>query len=188
VNTQECQHTLVLARQGNAQALGDLLKTFRPYLKQQVAAVMRRRVQARFDDSDVVQEAMLDAVKGFGNFRGTTVAEFAAWLQQIVARAASHRLREHLGTAKRGVDHEQDAAGLAELVMGGTSPSVQVMRQEQAAVLAAALPTHPIPTPSRFRRGHQSAADHCSGNPNRADTSLLQPSCEMTTRTSHLDN
>src|SRR5437868_475656 len=45
------------------------------------------RLRAHFDESDIVQEAMLRAHANLNQFRGSTEAELIAWLQQILANA-----------------------------------------------------------------------------------------------------
>ena len=42
-----------------------------------------RRLRRRFDGSDVVNEALVRAVGGLGQFRGSTEAELVKWLQEI---------------------------------------------------------------------------------------------------------
>ena len=51
---------LTAARRGDAAALGRLLDGFRPYLRMLVRAVRRHGLEARLDDSDQIQDTLLD--------------------------------------------------------------------------------------------------------------------------------
>ena len=51
------------------------------------------RFRAKFDPSDIVQQTMLEAVRGWPKFRGGTEAELAAWLRQILAHVLLHEMR-----------------------------------------------------------------------------------------------
>jgi RNA polymerase sigma-70 factor (ECF subfamily) len=140
MNAGEQQAALERARQGDTQALGALLDSFRPYVRYLVRALGGERVQARLDESDLIQDAFLEAHRDFAQFRGGTVAELTAWLRQIVLRTAGHTLRGHLATGKRDVAREGPATGLADRAADpASSPSVVAMRHEQAARMAEAL-------------------------------------------------
>src|SRR5262249_18029336 len=127
------------ARQGDVHALGELLDSFRPYLRFIGRAAGHRRLQARVDDSDLVQDVLLEAHKQFVRFRGSTVAELTAWLRRIVLRTAAHARRSHLEAGKRTLDREQTADDLTDLAAPASTPSAQAIRDEQAARMAAAL-------------------------------------------------
>jgi len=135
----EQQRALDRARQGDVHALGELLDSFRPYVRFLGRAAGHRRLQARVDDSDLVQDALLEAHKQFGRFRGSTVAELTAWLRRIVLRTAAHVRRSHLEAGKRTLDREQTADDLADLADPDSTPSAQAIRDEQAARMAAAV-------------------------------------------------
>jgi RNA polymerase sigma-70 factor (ECF subfamily) len=140
MNGGEQQTALEHARQGDTAALGALLDSFRPYVRYLVRALGCRRIQARVDESDLLQDALLAAHRGFGQFRGHTVAELTAWLRQIVRRTVGHSLRDHLESEARALGCEQAADGLADQAAdSGSSPSAQAIRHEEAARLAAAL-------------------------------------------------
>jgi RNA polymerase sigma-70 factor (ECF subfamily) len=51
------------------------------------------RLQARFDASDLVNDALLKAWRGLEEFRGTTEAELIAWLQTILGNEAIRLIR-----------------------------------------------------------------------------------------------
>ncbi len=82
------------------------LDTFRSYLGLLAHMQMPARVQARMDTSDIVQQTMLEAHQAKDKFRGTTKAEQAAWLRQILANKLAHALRDNR-RQKRDVRRER---------------------------------------------------------------------------------
>ncbi len=134
------QAALDRARAGDAEALGQLLNGYRPYVRLLVRALRRGRIPERLDDSDLIQDALVEVNRHFGRFSGSVTAEFTAWLRVIVLRAAGHTLRSHLGTGKR--DGGREEAGdvvLRWLVIADSTPSQQAIQHEQTARLADAL-------------------------------------------------
>jgi RNA polymerase sigma-70 factor (ECF subfamily) len=137
---RERQTALDRARQGSVQDLGLVLESFRPYVRAIVHARLDGRLQSQFDDSDLIQDALLEAHRSFAGFRGATVAELAVWLRQIAVRSAGRRLRASLGADKRNPAREQPVDRLEDLTdEAGDSPSAQAVKQEQAARLTQAL-------------------------------------------------
>src|SRR5947208_10637360 len=100
MSDDEQQAALAQALRGDAAALGALLASLRPYVRILVRAVRQGRVPSRLDDSDLIQDALVEAHRNFAQFRGSTVAELIAWLRPVVLRSASHTLRGHV-TGKR---------------------------------------------------------------------------------------
>jgi RNA polymerase sigma-70 factor (ECF subfamily) len=133
------QAALARARSGDSEALGQLLESFRPYVRFIIHALRGGRLQSRLDDEDLIQEALLQAHQGFTDFRGGTTAELTAWLRQIVIRRIGRLLRHHLDTEKRDASREEEADLLGGVADAGTSPSEQAIRHEQAAQIAQAM-------------------------------------------------
>ena len=93
---------------------------------------MESRFAAKFDPADVAQQAMIQAVRDFKDFRGQTDAEFSAWLRQILAHVLAHEIRRYSGTQKRDLGREvsldqtlnETAQRLGEILPAtGTSPT-----------------------------------------------------------------
>lgn len=136
----EQQTALDRARQGDAQALGALLESFRPYLRFLARGLRDSRLQRRLDVSDLIQDTLLEAHRQFDQFRGTTVAELAGWLRQIVLGASHRATRTHVDTGKRAVGRERTVADIKNQVAdAGQSPSEHLIRHEQAARMADAV-------------------------------------------------
>jgi RNA polymerase sigma-70 factor (ECF subfamily) len=124
------------------------LERYRDWLLLLARMQLGRRLQARFDASDAVQLALLEAAGALPGFRGTTEAELLAWLRGILAHVIAHEVRRHAGTAARDADREVSLdADLAEssrrlgavLCAAQTSPSEAAARRERSVLLAEAL-------------------------------------------------
>jgi RNA polymerase sigma-70 factor (ECF subfamily) len=140
MDARERQAALERARQGDGHALGELLQSFHPYVRAIVRGFQDKRLQARLDDSDMIQIAFLEAHRSFPNFQGSTVAEWVVWLRQVVLRACGHARREQLATAKRDPAREQVGETLNNLPADASeSPSGLAIQHEQTARLAEAL-------------------------------------------------
>src|SRR5262245_47471701 len=95
------EHLLRLALANDDQALGQLLEQYRDYLELLARLQIGRRFQGKVDPSDLVQETFLAAYRNFARFRGTTDAELAAWLREILAGRLAKLVRHYLGTRRR---------------------------------------------------------------------------------------
>ena len=139
---------LVAAQGGDQISLGQLLQHYRNYLWVLASTQIDRRLQQRVSPSDVVQETMLKAHRGFEAFRGRTEPELIAWLKQILANNLGLFVEQHLTAAKRdarrevslerlGASLDQSTANLGALVPAlVNSPSFSAQRREDAVVLA----------------------------------------------------
>jgi len=143
---------LIQARAGHANALGCLLELYRNYLSVLARVEIGRRLRGKVDDSDVIQDTFLEAHRHFASFRGTTEAELAAWLRQILAGRLGRVVRHYFGARRRDIRMEQELAlGVdqsSQALDGGllardSSPSQQAERREQAVLLADALQSLP---------------------------------------------
>ncbi len=141
------QQLLQKARGGDNLALGKLLALYRPYLSLLARLKADRQLQAKLDDSDLIQDTCLSAHRDFNQFRGTTEQEFTAWLREIMAHAAANLTREHR-RQRRDVRLEQQlykllnqSSQMLERALANTdsSPSVRAERRERAVLLANAL-------------------------------------------------
>jgi RNA polymerase sigma-70 factor (ECF subfamily) len=77
----------------------DLTK-FRDRLQVLAGVVIPRKLQARFDSSDVVQDTLLKAQDRLGQFRGASDGELFAWLQQILRRECVDTIRYHTASMR----------------------------------------------------------------------------------------
>jgi RNA polymerase sigma-70 factor (ECF subfamily) len=142
------QRLLDEARMGDHAQLGSLLDGYRPYLGLLARLEIGRRLQAKLDASDLVQDTLLEAHRHFVRFQGTNEAQLATWLRQIMAANLANLLRRYYGTQGRDVRLERelivhlDQSSLLldrGLVDPRSSPSHQAAHREQALRMAEAL-------------------------------------------------
>src|SRR6516164_4096210 len=137
------------ARGGDREARQQLLVRHRDRLRQMVALRMDRRLRARVDPSDVVQEALADAAQELSDYLRHRPLPFYPWLRQLAWDRIVELHRRHVKAGKRSVTREEpdvlqlpdeSAAQLAgRLIDPGSSPSEQVVREEMHRRVQAAL-------------------------------------------------
>ncbi|MCA9049027.1 MAG: sigma-70 family RNA polymerase sigma factor [Planctomycetaceae bacterium] len=133
------QPLLMKALQGDQQALGLLLGEYRPWLRLLAHHQLDGRLAGRVDESDVVQQTLLSAVRHFGEFLGTTTEELAAWLRKIHERNLLDVTRKHLAAQRRSVTAEADADVGKIADPDVISPSQRLLAGENGVRLARAL-------------------------------------------------
>jgi RNA polymerase sigma-70 factor (ECF subfamily) len=135
------------ARREEPGALDRLLDSYRNYLRLLARTGLDASLQGKADPSDLVQDALLKAVQRFGQFRGTSDAELAGWLRQILARCLADFVRRYR-TGGRRAGREQSLDQLLDrssqamervLATDGTSPSASAERRDLGVVLSDAL-------------------------------------------------
>ncbi len=139
------------ARQGDRQALGELLEAYRDGLHRLAARRLDERVAVRVDASDLIQMTFLEAQRNLAQFQGEDEPAWRAWLEGILGHNVANAVRDHARLLKRDVRREQsmdDSHGAAsplkrELDGDDSSPSQRVMRGEEADRLLRALESLP---------------------------------------------
>jgi RNA polymerase sigma-70 factor, ECF subfamily len=128
------------------------LERFRAYLHL-LARVQLGGLGGELDPSDVVQQTLLRAVQGLDQFRGTTDAERAVWLRQVLATTLANAVRDR-GRAKRAAAltrsleaalDESSARLEALLAADDPSPSGRATQNERLLALSGALDELPEP-------------------------------------------
>jgi RNA polymerase sigma-70 factor (ECF subfamily) len=146
--TPETERLIARARAGDRTARHDLLDRHRDRLLRMVAVRLDRRLAARLDASDVVQEALADAAGRLSDYLRERPLPFYPWLRRL-AWDRLVELHRHHGRARRDVGREEpeglqlpdeSVAVLAErLAAHGTSPSGDLLRREVRDRVRAAL-------------------------------------------------
>ncbi len=145
----DTDHLLDQASHGDGAARQQLLARHRGRLKAMVAARLDRRLAARLDPSDVVQEALAEAARRLDTYLRDRPIPFYPWLRQLAWDRLVKEHRAHLGRARRTVRREEpgvlglpdeSVAELAQrLASSASSPSRQAVRGEQQSRVRAAL-------------------------------------------------
>src|SRR4051794_21541311 len=101
------------ARRQRPGALDGLLEAYRNYLRLLARTGIDAELRGKVDPSDLVQETLLKAHRHFGQFRGRTEPELAAWLRQILASNLADLVRRFRMAGARQVARERS---LEELI------------------------------------------------------------------------
>jgi RNA polymerase sigma-70 factor (ECF subfamily) len=95
-------------------------------------------LRARFDQSDVVQETLVQAFENLRDFKGNTEAEFREWLKRIAENKLNDLVREHRAKMRNDINvkHLDDRAASADSSgeqppSPDSTPSEHVMREEE---------------------------------------------------------
>lgn len=139
------EFTIVLnnARQGDTDAIGQLVDTSRDYLlliaNQGIDPDIRRKVGA----SDIVQESIMTAQANIQQFQGNTKGQWLAWLKQILVNDLRETRRSYKQVKKRSVDQERHMDGtapVAPLVADAhLTPRSNAVKTEEMELLLSAI-------------------------------------------------
>src|ERR1700759_125873 len=83
------------AKGGDGAAVESLLARYRPYLRVVASLRLPQFCQRREDESDIVQQTLIDAARGLGEFRGASAEEFGAWIEKLLDRNILQSMRRH---------------------------------------------------------------------------------------------
>ena len=140
------------AHGGDEAARQQLLERYRDYLRRMVAVRLDRRMAARVDASDVVQETLVEAARRLDDYLRERPLPFYGWLRQLAGERIIDTHRRHVTAQRRSVSLEHRELDLPhnsadELVLrlstADTSPSNHMMRRERHERLKAALASLP---------------------------------------------
>src|SRR5436309_5856932 len=88
------------------QELSELFDRYRSRLRLMVHLRLDRRVQARVDSSDVLQEAFLEATERYEGYRTNPTMPPFLWLRFLVGQRLVQMHRRHLGVKARAAGRE----------------------------------------------------------------------------------
>jgi RNA polymerase sigma-70 factor (ECF subfamily) len=138
------------ARAGDKAALSEIFARHRDRLRRMVEMRLDRRLQARIDASDVIQDAYLEVATRLDEYLRAPTLPLFLWLRLVVGERLTTLHRQHLGTQMRDANHEvslyrgalpaaSSAALAAHLLGKHTSPTEAVVRAERVLRLQEAL-------------------------------------------------
>jgi RNA polymerase sigma-70 factor (ECF subfamily) len=150
---QSCdqQHEALLqqAAAGDQAAAQQLLQLHRDRLRAMIALRLDRRLSARVDPSDVLQETLAEAHQKLPEYLRTQPVPFYPWLRRMAWEKIVQLHRQHLLAQARAVTREErfdvalpeeSALDLAQrLVARGSSPTQHVLQDELKLRVQAAL-------------------------------------------------
>ncbi len=135
-------------RAGDADARRELLERHRLRLRRAVARRLDRRLAARVDPSDVVQDALAEADRRLDDYAARRPLPYYPWLRQLADERVAQLYRQHVRARRRSVEREEplpaspSAASVAQLaerlIDRGSRPGSRLIRAElRQRVLAA---------------------------------------------------
>ena len=135
---------------GDTAALAELFSVYQPRLERIIRFRMDHRLAGRLSETDVIQEAYLNASKRIEHFLKQADFPFFVWLRLIVNQTLVDLQRQHLQAEMRDVrkeislqqsnaSHQTSFALAAQLVGKMTSASGVLSRSERMATLQQAL-------------------------------------------------
>jgi RNA polymerase sigma-70 factor (ECF subfamily) len=126
-----------------------LLDQHRQRLRRMIALRLDRRLWARVDPSDVLQEALAEADQKLADYARRRPLPFYPWLRCLAWERLVQVHRRHIGTQSRSINREEfagpplpDASALEladRLAARGSSPSARLRRDEWRSRLRQAL-------------------------------------------------
>ncbi len=160
-SSKELEGLLKRAKDGEKNAIGELLQKYRSFMRFSVERSLGPNLNARIGASDVVQMTNLEAYQAIAQFEGTTIEQFSSWLRKILKHNLANAIRDNTA-AKRTVTREkkqspkQDQVVIpwVDLAGGDKTPSVQFLEGERAQSVLAALRTLPNDQRTAIRLCH----------------------------------
>jgi RNA polymerase sigma-70 factor (ECF subfamily) len=134
----EIQELLRQAGAGNRDAFAKLFARFRSELRRMVALRLDRRLRARVDASDIVQETQLEALRRLPEYLERRPMPFRLWLRKTAQERLLVVQRQHLRAARRTVDREVPLPDRSSLLLAqqlaacDSTPSQRLDRRDLA--------------------------------------------------------
>jgi RNA polymerase sigma-70 factor (ECF subfamily) len=145
----DTEDLIARASAGDDSARQQLLVRYRDRLRRMVTVRLDRRLAARVDPSDVVQEALLEAAQKLSGYLREQPLPFYPWLRRLAWEHLIKMHQRHIAARKRSTSREaqpipalsdESVLELAQrLVAPGTSPSNHLLREELRERMRAAL-------------------------------------------------
>jgi len=148
--SSEVSRLLRQAAEGDVQAVDALFSRYEPRLKRMVRLRLNRKLHARVDASDVLQDAYLEVAKRLADYLRNPSLPFFLWLRHVTGQKLIDVHRKHLGAQARDASRDfslDGAAGPAatsenlavQLIGRLSSPSTAAQKAELRAQVQEAL-------------------------------------------------
>jgi RNA polymerase sigma-70 factor (ECF subfamily) len=140
-DSEDLANLLERAAAGDTAAVAELFSRYRKPLKRMVRLRLSRHLQGRLDDSDILQEALLEAAKRLPEYLHDKPLPFFLWLRHLTGEKLIEAHRRHLGAKMRDAAQEvslhrgampaASSMSLAAQLLGRlTSPSLAAIKAE----------------------------------------------------------
>lgn len=147
---EQTEKLLSAVREGDDDAVNQLLEKHRAPIRRLVELRLDRKVQRRVDVSDVVQDVMVEASGRLQKYLDDPAMAFHLWLRQIAWDRIIDTYRRHRVSAKRSMDREQPMSAPAgpdqstmefaiQLCDPGLTPATAATQREIALKVEAAI-------------------------------------------------
>jgi RNA polymerase sigma-70 factor (ECF subfamily) len=149
MTAQSSEDRIERAGRGDEVAREQLLTCYRDRLRKMVAFHLDRRVAARVDPSDVVQEALAEAARKLDDYLRDRPLPYYPWLRRLAWERLVKLHHRHLRASRRSTRREapavlnlpdDSALELASrLLDSGTGPAERLLREELRSRVRTAL-------------------------------------------------
>ncbi|MHC4118730.1 MAG: RNA polymerase sigma factor [Planctomycetota bacterium] len=146
--SQETQQLIVSAKAGDAAALDRLCRIYGERVRRILRLRMDRNLRVKLDSMDLVQDALLNALRGLQDFKYENEGDFLRWFSRIAQNVLGHQL-EKLHAGKRDIRKEMRLDDRGPTTGGGfagmpgpiesATPSVIMSRKEDLDKLEKAI-------------------------------------------------
>ncbi len=145
---QKTQELVILAKEGDKSALNQLYGAYAERVRRIIRLRMGKEIRSKLDSMDLVQDALLSALGGLGDFTYKNEGDFLRWLSKITQNALRDNL-DKLYTDKRDIRKEVRLENYEPTTGSGfvgtpgaieaTTPSVIMSKKEDLDKLEKAI-------------------------------------------------
>jgi RNA polymerase sigma-70 factor (ECF subfamily) len=144
-DSTETQQLLTQICTGDRSAFNELFDRHRMDLRRAVQLRLDRQLRSRIDESDVVQEAQMEAFRRLDDYLERRPMPFGLWLRKTAQERIYNYRRAHLETARRSVNREQAYPDQSSMMIAApflhrdSSPSRRIAKRETQRLVSAAV-------------------------------------------------
>ena len=145
---QKTHDLVALAKDGDETALNQLYRVYAERVRWMVRFRMGRELRSKLESIDLVQDILIHALQGLGNFTYNNEGDFVRWLSKITENELRGNLRK-LHAHRRDIRKEVQrgsygstsdrGGGVTPQAIQATTPSVIASRKEDLDKLETAL-------------------------------------------------
>lgn len=128
--SEKTQELLQGARQGDDDAVNELMEQHRGALNHLVRLRLDQKLQQRVDVSDIVQDVLIEASRRLATYLEDPKMGFHLWLRHIAKDRIIDAHRRHRVSAKRSVDREQSMSAPAAYDHSSVQLAIQIADKE----------------------------------------------------------